>query len=65
MVITTAAPTAVLELMKCKGICDPEKRLCCDVRNKLSCTALCECSDFPNRSDYKLSGEEEDKEETI
>ena len=55
MIITAATPTAVLELMKCKGICDPEKRLCCDVRNKLSCTALCECSD---RSDYKLSGEE-------
>ena len=59
-----AAPTAVLELVKCscKGICDPEKNLCSCVRNKLSCTALCKCSDCHNCSDYKLHGDEDEEE---
>ena len=41
--ILPAAPSAVLELVKCscKGRCDPEKKICSCVRNKLSCTTLC------------------------
>ena len=61
------APSAVLELVKCscKGRCDPEKKQCSCVKNRLSCTPLCKCVDCLNSTDYKLAEEDDNEEENV
>lgn len=53
------APQAVLELVKCgcRGICDSASCSC--LRNGLSCTPLCKCTDCSNVSKFNIDNESE------
>ena len=56
------APEAVLELVKCgcRGQCQSAK--CCCLRNGLSCTALCKCTDSSNVDKLNLDKESDDSD---